>query len=172
MSQWEIQPFRSLGEINLGDSRDAIRRQLGPEFETFKKGSVSPPPFSPMVDAYDALHLHLYYDFDDRLIIIGVFPPTIPVFQGVKLLGAPLNQIVEEMMRLGQQAVFMCSGCHFEALGLSLYVPYDEKLDSVSVYDRTWFERDLQMWRESHERQKAREERRKKLGPIKNPFEQ
>ena len=53
----EIVPFKSVGPLEFGDSRQVSREKLGSTFTTFRKDVGENE-----TDSFDDLALHLYYD--------------------------------------------------------------------------------------------------------------
>ena len=134
MNIQEVVPFERLGDLRLGMSRTAVRSMLGSNFKSFRKG----PDSINETDAYDQLGMHLYYDADDQLEFIEMFPPSDPAYQGVHLLNNSLDQVLQKLAAIGQHYHYDDDGYDFKQLGVVLYVP-DDSIESVAVYRRGYY---------------------------------
>lgn len=168
MATWRIEPFIGIGPLKFGTPRDQVRAELGPDFRVFKKGRTSVNN----ADAYDSLLVHCYYDAQDRLdfIEVGRDSPLSVRFADVEFFDLTLPMVMERMRAHGHPGTVVPEPCHFEGLGVALYVPHSEEIAGISVFSRERFERFLSVMREVAERERLRALKRQQDGPPKNPF--
>jgi hypothetical protein len=130
-----VSPWVGLGDVHLGESRDAVRSLLGGRYQSFHK-----TPGSPLVDAYNDLGFHLYFDPTERVTFIEAFPPSCPEFQGIRLLEGKPVYAVERLRKRGHPPRWHQPTYYFDDLGLALYVPYDS-VEAVGIFRRDEYDR-------------------------------
>lgn len=132
MDEWVIRSFTGVGPVRFGMTRAASRTILGDAYSPQRKGS----------DAYDEwsdLGLHLYYDKDGLLELIEAWGPSPVQFGGISLLQRDVQELREELAKLGL-AVRHDDQCYFfDSAGFAIYAPDDIVL-TVSVYRRGYYE--------------------------------
>jgi hypothetical protein len=113
----EIVPFRSIGKLSFGDSRQIAREKLASTFSTFEKASELE------VDSFDDIGLHLYYDNEDRLEFVEAFDPAKVVFRGISFLGRDLRAITEDMKAIGFNSTESDVGVKILEAGIAITAP-------------------------------------------------
>ncbi len=78
--------FPNVGDIKFGESRDKVRSKLG-EFEDFSKTKNS----KNKTDNFG--NYHIYYDTDNKVEAIEIFPPTIVKIHGKVVFPSTIDQI-------------------------------------------------------------------------------
>lgn len=131
----EVIPYKSLGQILLGETREVVRRKLGGEFVEFRKSSDD----ENFTDAFNDKGLHLYYDSDDRLEFIEVSSPANVCFEGIEFLDRDIIDVVSDMTRLGLKVEESDETYIFPQAGLSLFVP-DEYVETVSIFRKGYYD--------------------------------
>jgi hypothetical protein len=134
MREREIEPFRGLGELTFGTSRDVCRAILGGQFESFARVGGG----GAETDSFDALGLQLAFDEQDKLAFVEAFPPADIRYRGVRLLGE-LSEVTEELTTHGIVGKQDAVGYDFPEHGFGLYAPH-EKVEAVSVYRRGYYD--------------------------------
>lgn len=128
----EIIPFRSMGELVLGETREVCRSKIQSPFQTFLKCSDSKTE----TDAFDNVGLHLYYDESYCLEFIEAFKPTDITFRGVRFLGRWKPCVIRDMKRLGFSPV---GDLHFLEAGIALTVEWRWPIEAVAVYRNGYY---------------------------------
>lgn len=131
---WEITSFQSVGPLQLGQPRTAIRSLLGDGFHSFQK-----TPGENETDVYESLGLHLYYDDDDELELIEAFSPAEIEFEGVSLVGRNPNDVVEDLRANGYEGEQDDVGYNYDAIGIGLTVGGDV-VEGVGVFRKGYYD--------------------------------
>lgn len=117
--------------VRFGESRSQHREQLGEEFESWQRNPDKPN----VTDLYKPSLLSLDYDDDDRLKFIEVINDDGEVlYENVRLLNQPQNQVVNDLTRLVGRSPVEKGGVYaFPELGIRLWCDYDGNLGSYAV---------------------------------------
>jgi hypothetical protein len=85
---FNLEPFSGAGAVRFGTTPTAIRSQLGADFRSFRRSPASKHP----CDHF--LRLGLFANFDERgeLEAIELASPAQAKFEGVNLIGMPLDE--------------------------------------------------------------------------------
>lgn len=130
----EIVPFKSVGNLTFGDSRDAARGKLGSVFSTFRKVTGADE-----TDAFDGFGLHLYYDHLGRLEFVEAFDPADVTFRGIKFLGRDLDAVIGDMTELGFNAAELDVGIIFSDAGMAL-TESSGVVEGISAYRKGYYD--------------------------------
>jgi hypothetical protein len=114
----EIIPFRSIGALSFGDSRQIARKKLASTYSTFEKVVGENE-----TDSFDDLGLHLYYSDTGHLEFVEAFDPAEVVFSGINFLGRDLDSVTSDMESLGFSPTKSDVGVRFERAGIALTAP-------------------------------------------------
>src|SRR5215475_917071 len=88
---YEVIPLEGIGPILLGMSRAESRSAMGIQPDTFRKGVDSPT----LTDAYDNQGFHVYFDDDERVEYIEIFPSRMSaVYKGVPVFQTKADELV------------------------------------------------------------------------------
>ncbi len=130
----EIIPFKSIGKLSFGDSRDVARAKLASTFSSFEKvtGAMA-------TDAFDDLGLHLYYDEQGRLEFVEAFEPAAVDFRGISFLTRDLSGVVKAMKALGFAATETDVGIAFERAGIALTAP-SGVVEGIAAHRRGYYD--------------------------------
>jgi len=131
---WEIKPFASVGPMQFGQSRTAIRSVLGAKYDTFEKVPGAIP-----TDAYDELGVHAYYDESDRLCLVELFEPASASIDSVELLESDVATVLEELQDRGIERQEVDNGYKYDELGFVVVV-MDGEIDGVSVFKKGYYD--------------------------------
>jgi hypothetical protein len=135
MTDWEITPFKGLGVLRFGMSRQEISILLNQTPQRFKKSFLAPNE----TDSYDTLGFHLYYDNNDLLEFIEAFNPCGVIFRGNRFLNLELSQAITIMENLGFTPILDSEGCDFKDVGFGLYAPLGT-VEGVSIYQKGYYD--------------------------------
>lgn len=94
MKELEIVPYRSIGNIEFGQPRAAVRKVLGKNFTSFRKDVGER-----LTDSYDGRGLHLYFDADDCLEFVEAFSPAKIQIRGIPLLGRTVEEVFSDLKK-------------------------------------------------------------------------
>jgi hypothetical protein len=89
MQIFDIRPFMGVGPIDLGMSRNEVRKVVGAPVHTFKKTPVD----DELTDAFRSLGVHVFYKRPGVCESIEFYGPANPMFNGVPILGSTLDNI-------------------------------------------------------------------------------
>ena len=134
MNGWEITPFKSIGILHFGQSRNEVRDLLGTDFKSFYRGNEPTP-----TDFYTELGFMLYYDQNDLLEFIEVVRPCNLTFNGISLLINDVQGVLDSLLAQGYEALRDETGFKYETLGFWLYTPQDV-IEAVSVFPKGYYE--------------------------------
>ena len=138
LDRWDIIPYVGVGALRFGMRRPQVRSLLGRGISVFKKG----PYAATETDACDELGLHLHYDTEDQLECIEAFGSCPIHYNGVSLLNATTNNVLERLASLG-----LCSryddGYFFDDGGFAL--ASDEIVKAVTVYRKGYYEEETEL---------------------------
>jgi hypothetical protein len=130
----EIIPFRSIGELSFGDSRQIAREKLASTYSTFEKVVGENE-----TDSFDHLGLHLYYSDIGHLEYVEAFDPAEVVFHGVNFLGRDLDSVTSDMESLGLSPMETDVGVKFESAGIALTAP-SGIVEGVAAYRKGYYD--------------------------------
>ena len=134
LKRWEIVPYKAVGPLYFGLTRDQGRSLLGEKFSSFRKGPYSATD----TDAYDECGLHLYYDEKDRLEAIEAFEPCPVYYRDISLLNISVREVLDRLASLGVSARYD-DGHLLDAGGFALYAP-DDVVRAVTVYRKGYYD--------------------------------
>jgi hypothetical protein len=131
VSKFEIIPYEKVGDISLQLERESIRKLLG-EFKEFKKSKSS----EKKADNFG--FCHIYYDKDNRIEAVEFFEGTDLVYNGKNLFSLSYN----ELLKFAKENDYKedDSGIFIEKLGIAAYVPDKNKVESILVYRRGYYD--------------------------------
>jgi hypothetical protein len=138
LDRWEIIPYSGVGSLRFGLSRSEARSLLEGTPSTFRQG----PYAISDTDAYEELGLHLYYDSDDLLRCIMAFGAGPIHYESIMLLKRPLEEVVEDLARLGLSPRYDDEGYWFHDVGFVVYSP-ESTVEAVTVYRRGYYEEEI-----------------------------
>ncbi|MFD9218632.1 hypothetical protein ACFWDI_01045 [Streptomyces sp. NPDC060064] len=136
---FSINPHTGLDGIEFGESQEDLRSRLGNP-KSFKRN----PSTETVTDHFVELGLLLSYNSEGRLEFIEVTPAAEVTFNGVGLIGRPLNEVVTELASHGAYGESDSFGAEFTQSGFSLFAPNvdaDETaiVEGVSVFPRGYY---------------------------------
>ncbi|MBI1879534.1 MAG: hypothetical protein HYR94_15165 [Chloroflexi bacterium] len=111
-----IIPFKQVRNLVFGTKREKVREILGLNFKVFRKNQWEPNT----TDDYHTLGFHLYYTEQDELEFVEMFPPAVPVFQGIKLQGN-LDDLLKMLHEFDPSPETDGASYTFHDIGISLY---------------------------------------------------
>lgn len=139
-NNWEIIPYFGVGPLQFGLSRSQARSFVEAIPLTFRQG-----PFAISdTDAYEELGLHLYYDSEDRLTCIMAFGTGPIHYKNLVLLNSCLQDIVENLGRLGVTSRYDDGGYWFHDAGFVLYAPRSI-VEAVTVFRSGYYEEQIEL---------------------------
>lgn len=130
----EIIPFKSIGGLSFGDSRQVAREKLASAFRTFAKSARADE-----TDSFDQLGLHLYYDNDGHLEFVEAFEPAEVNFRGVRFLGRERAIITEETKAIGVRPTEDDYGVTFRTVGIALTAP-SAVVEGVAAHRKGYYD--------------------------------
>jgi hypothetical protein len=130
----EIVPFRSVGLLAFGDSRQIVREKVSSSFSTFEKVAGENE-----TDSFDAIGVHVYYDDGGRTEFIEMFDPAEVSFRGISFLGRDLALVVSDMETLGFPSEPSDVGVKFEGVGIALTAPFGV-VEGVAAYRKGYYD--------------------------------
>lgn len=144
IGDWPIKPYESIGSLKLGSERSQLHTILGYEFTTKSDWGVP----HKNVDVYSKASLQLHYDKNEKLVCVEASSPYEPVFEGLRLIGIPVEYVITCMQSMGYAALFDDdSSLRFETVGISLYAPsYKGIIEVVSIYIEGLYENDEEVY--------------------------
>jgi hypothetical protein len=87
---YKVIPLKAIGPILLGMSREESRSAMGIQPDTFRKADSAT-----LTDAYDHQGFHVYFDKDERVEYIEVFPSRMPaMYKGVSVFETKADDLV------------------------------------------------------------------------------
>lgn len=126
---WTVEPKSAVGPLRLGMDESEFTRELGGNYEMFKRV----PNDADIVYAYDDAHVHLTCGEDAVVKIISVFQPQKVSLFGVQFLGRPTTDVCLELEGNGVGAVEEDAGYWIESAGI-LLVDVDGVVDGMEMY--------------------------------------
>jgi hypothetical protein len=134
--EMNIVPFEKVGDLLFGAKREEVRKLLGPDFETFRKAQWS----TNTTDDYSALGLHLYYNKQDELEFVEMFPPAIPKFKEINLLQGTIEEVVKILQTFDANPETDGASYVFYKIGISLYSESEDKsVEAVSAFAKDYY---------------------------------
>jgi len=130
----DITPFRSIGTLAFGDTREIARTKIAAPYSTFRKGEAVEE-----TDSFDSLGLHLYYDPEGHLEFVEGFEPLDVTFRGISFLGRDLQAVIDDMMALGFVATESDAGTTFPEAGIALDAPAGV-IESVAAHRKGYYD--------------------------------
>lgn len=131
----DIVPFTSVGILKFGDSRQEAREKLDSNFTTFRKHSSEIE-----TDAFENLHIHLYYDQERRLEFVEAFAPAEVTLHGITFLGRNLGDVILDMKSLGFIPTESDdTSAEFEGAGIALTAP-SGVVETVAAHRKGYYE--------------------------------
>lgn len=124
----KIHPGKSVGPLVLGMSQEAYESILGLPDEEFKRTSDS----TDVVLEYRSKCFHLGIDDTRRITSISVFRPEKVEFEGIQLLGRPLEDVEAELSKTPFEFSEVDAGLECEEAGIVI-VEYEGVVDGVEV---------------------------------------
>jgi hypothetical protein len=95
---YEVIPLKAIGPILLGMSREESRSAMGIQPDTFRKADSAT-----LTDAYDLQGFHVYFDEDERVEYIEIFPSRMPaMYKGVSVFETKADDLVAEISKDAQ----------------------------------------------------------------------
>ena len=133
MSEFEIIPYKKVGDISFQLSRDAVRKLLG-EFKEFKKTKSS----KKMTD--DFKFCHVFYDNDDKVEAVEFFKESELLYDEKNIFSMSYNDLLQFLNE--KKIVFKedDSGVIIERLGIAVYAPAKRKIESIFVYRKGYYD--------------------------------
>jgi hypothetical protein len=116
-------PWVGIESARFGESRNELRVRLG-DFSSFLRSPGDTP-----IDHYVPLGLLLHFDLSDRLDFIEATVSSDLSYSGVRLLGRPFGEVLEDLRVRGAEIEMDDSGCSLSGLGISLYTPAPDELE-------------------------------------------
>ena len=129
-----IKSFQKVGNIEFGTKREKVRKLLGTDFSIFKKSLKS----KNTTDDYSNLGLHLYYDLNDKIEFIEMFPPSNPVFKGINLLKGNTTDIINRLLEYDSDPETDEAGYIFYKIGIAIYI--EDQIEAVSAFVKDYYE--------------------------------
>lgn len=130
----EIIPYKSLGILSIGDTKQVARSKLRGSFIEFRKY-----PYDKDADAFNEEGLHLFYDSEGRLEFVEAFPPANVTYKGIQFLDRANDDVISDMQFLGITGMMDEDGCIFPEAGIASYAPRGI-IESVSIYRKGYFD--------------------------------
>ncbi|NEB94076.1 hypothetical protein [Streptomyces bauhiniae] len=131
-----IEPFRSVGPLRLGASRDSCREYLGQPDESYRRSAWEVE----LADSYLDFGITLDFGPGGLLEAVEMFPPARPVLEGIDLLGLPGRDVLRLLSERASTPEFSLGVYNFDEFGISLFSSSgpasDGLFDSVSVFRR------------------------------------
>jgi hypothetical protein len=131
----EIIPFKSVGKLSFGDSRQVARQKLSSTFKTFRKAAGQPDE----TDSFDQLGLHLYYDNDGNLEFVEAFEPAEVTFRGIRFLGRERATVKKEMKEIGFSPAEDDYGMMFSEAGIAVTAP-SAVVEGVAAHRKGYYD--------------------------------
>lgn len=131
----EIKPFIGIGDIAFGKSRRNIRENLGSDFTSFKKTSLSVSE----TDAYDNIGIYLFYDENDCLNFFELFPPFLVSYKGISFFDQSETTLIQLLRGNGVNLAPNSVGYDAPDFGFGIYVN-ESKIDGVCVYKKNYYD--------------------------------
>jgi hypothetical protein len=119
---FEITPYRGVGPLTFGLSKEEVRALLGPPEEEFARNPEFRPDCTEWI--YDGSRCFISFDPLRGCVEIMLTPPADPRFAGVRLLGMGASEAWAELRRLDPSAFVDETGCHTSRLlGVNVHAP-------------------------------------------------
>jgi hypothetical protein len=139
--KFEIIPKKSAGPIQIGQTRENVRKAANSNVEEFMKTPTSASP----TDAFDELGIHVYYDKQDRCEAIELWSESNPTYKGVSLFDMSPKQAISWLRKLDKAIEIDDVGAISRKMGISLYANEGidnstDKIDSVMVFGEGYYD--------------------------------
>lgn len=129
---WEIRPYRGLGPVNLGETRQSVHAALPEEPNIFSRSGEEDVGD----EEYPGVGLFVYYDTEGLVEHIESFAAGLdssPVFKSIALVGRAVDSVVSDLEKLGVRPdVDDGASKLFLDAGFAIFAP--DIVESLSVF--------------------------------------
>lgn len=121
MANLEIVPFKSVGPINFGMTRDEVRRVMSEPAEPFRKNMFSLTD----TDEFPKARVHVFYEAkNDTVEAVEIWQPAKPTLGGATLLDQPYQRLRAEFLATDPDLIEKTPGdLRSDRLGVCAWAP-------------------------------------------------
>jgi len=119
MANYDIKPFKGIGNIKFGATPTEVRKILGEEFKSFKRSPTAAFP----CDYFPHVGVFAYYTAAGTLEAIEFASPAVPLLDGVNLLSIGLDAAKSLLRGKGGELEEDAGTLIAKSIGISLYAP-------------------------------------------------
>lgn len=116
MMRMLIEPFKQCGQVTCSESYAMIFKSF-PDHSEFKKTPFSKHVTSSILGG----NMHVYYSETGVCVGVEVFPPLVPIWDGVELFSMNLRELMDVVINKGLKVKLSDSGLEIPDLGFSLF---------------------------------------------------
>ncbi len=139
---FNIKPYHSVGNIELGMTRDNIRDILGTTYKSFKRNQFDEMP----CDHFDALGFFVYYKTSGTVEALEFYPPVKLFFKEKSLFDLSYSELKEFLLQkdpdLDIEEDYSLTSYK---LGIGVYTPNADEdpslpVESIIVFEKNYYE--------------------------------
>jgi len=136
----DVNSYVGAGAVRFGMGREAVRAAMGAAHTCFKR-----VPTATESDAFDGEGVHVEYDVDGACVSVEMFSPSVPMFQGRRLVGVPYREVRDWLRSQDPAAEEDGAGITSRALGVGVYAESaakasDEPVESAIAFCRGYYD--------------------------------
>jgi len=129
----DFTPYNGAGQIKLGSAREETRKTLG-TFKEFRKTKSSKNTTD------DFSFCHVFYDEQNKIEAVEFFDSTEFLFKGKNLFSLSLAGLKSFLKSNAIDFEEDDSGLRSDAVGLSVYSPDKEKIETILIYKKGYYD--------------------------------
>ena len=133
MYKADFTPYNGAGQIKLGSAREETRKTLG-TFKEFRKTKSSKNTTD------DFSFCHVFYDEQNKIEAVEFFDSTEFLFKGKNLFSLSLAGLKSFLKSNAIDFEEDDSGLRSDAVGLSVYSPDKEKIETILIYKKGYYD--------------------------------
>jgi len=131
MDKYEIKSYQGIGNINFGEDRSEIRNKLG-LYKEFKKSKFSKNTTD------DFRIFHVFYSAENKVNAVEFFPESNLKFCNISLFANSYKEIINQIEDSNIEEDE--TGIIFKTLGFSLFSPNKDKIESILVFEKGYYD--------------------------------
>lgn len=144
-----ITPYKSMGPIRLGMSRDEIHREIGAEYEelySFDKPAFKGDTTAPGKEHFEDMGIFVDFCRPDMCVAVEVCRPANPMFRGGRLLYTPYGELLSWFKDIDPDVHVESDGLRSRKFGIGLWLleghdTLDDFPESAIVFEEGYYEK-------------------------------
>ena len=132
MNKLDFLPYNGAGQIKLDSAREEARKILG-TFKEFRKTKFSKNTTD------DFSFCHIFYNEQNKVEAAEFFDSTEFLFKGKNLFSSSFTGLKSFLKSNAIDFQEDDSGLRSDAIGLSVYSPDKEKIETIFIYQRGYY---------------------------------